>query len=244
MDRLIKVLQQPEVKNDLDEAYIVRLSKDLKRVQEHTKQADRAIRSFDNSLEASASLEKRIIALYVSYGNIPYTPDKNDTIATAATSVTLEEMVEEKKKEVSKCSEENATTEFDFTTEIAELKKQRATLLSQIEELSHLINREFKSPLPAKINESLELQKTLFSYLKKVLIKYLAISDRVLGSVNTKDQVKEKVRVLCNFFEALLTGQWMTLPEGVSTVVEILMRDGVLLHRDNQVKLRGFDGEI
>ncbi|KAI5961293.1 hypothetical protein CANMA_003813 [Candida margitis] len=186
MDKLIQVLNQPPSKNDLDEAYLSRLIKDLKRIQEYTKQAEKAIESFDKI--ESVSIEKHIIALYDSYGSIPYTPEKNDTIATAATSVILEEMIQEKQKEIAQPCEESKKAEFDFTGNIDELKKQRATRLEQIKELSLAIDREFLSPLPSKWAESLELQRTLSSYLKKVLIKYLAISDRTSGSVNNKDQ--------------------------------------------------------
>lgn len=241
MEKLIKVLNRPPVKNELDEAYLNRLSKDLKRVQDHTKQAEKAIRSFDATLEESTSIEKQIIALYASYGNVPYTPDKNDTIATAATSVILEDMIEEKRKEIVQSYEENANVEFDFTENITELKKHKAQRLQQIEDLSGLMDLKFVPPLGSKVIESLELQKTLFGYLKKILIKYLAISDRASGSVHNKEQVREKVRTLSNFFDNLLTTEWANLPEDSNTIMEILIRDGVLILKDKQVKLRGFE---
>ena len=242
MDKLIRVLNQSPVKNDLDEAYLNRLSKDIKRIHDHTKQAEVAINSFDEDLEKSSSLEKRIIALYASYGNIPYSTDKNDTISTAATSVILEEMINEKRGEITKSNEES--TKLDFSDNIMQLKSQRAKRLEQITELNTLVDTEFKTQLPLKLQESLELQKTLFNYLKKVLIKYLAISDRISGSVNTKDQVRENVRTLSNFFDSLLTVEWVDLPEGFTTIVDILTRDGVLVVNNNQAKLSGFDNEI
>lgn len=242
MDKLIKVLNQSPVKNDLDEAYLNRLTKDNQRIHDHTKQAEAAINSFDENMEKSSSLEKRIIALYASYGSIPYSTDKNDTISTAATSVILEEMIHEKRGEITKSSEES--TKLDFSDNIMQLKSQRAKRLEQIAELNMLVDTEFKTPLPLKLQESLELQKTLFNYLKKVLIKYLAISDRISGSVNTKDQVRENVRTLSNFFDSLLTVEWVDLPEGFTTIVDILTRDGVLIVKNNQAKLSGFDNEM
>lgn len=77
--------------------------------------------------------------------------------------------------------------------------------------------------------------------MKKVLIKYLAISDRASGSVHNKEQVREKVRTLSNFFDNLLTTEWANLPEDSNTIMEILIRDGVLILKDKQVKLRGFE---
>lgn len=240
MDKLIEVLNRQPLKNELDEAYINRLTKDIERVQCHIQQAEKAINSFDKDLAKSCSLEKRIIALYATYGNIPYIPDKNDTIATAVTSVILEEMIEEKRKEISQASEDDPSVEFDFTKNIEELKNQKQERLQEIKELSELIDKGFTLPLTSKWIESLELRKALFNYLKKVLIKYLAISDRTSGSVNNKDQVKETVRTLTSFFDSLLTSEWVRVPDNVGIIISILARDGVVIIKNEQAKLKGF----
>ena len=129
------------------------LQKDIARVETFIKECDKAIAQLDES----APVGTQIIALYEILGVIPYTPDKNDTIGTAATTVVLQSMINRYTPQ--------STTPIDFLEIIADLNHLRANKQTALADLQ---SRNFASPLPEKLAEARELEKLLNSYIAKI----------------------------------------------------------------------------
>lgn len=129
------------------------LQKDIARVETFIKECDKAIAQLDES----APVGTQIIALYETLGVIPYTPDKNDTIGTAATTVVLQSMINRYTPQ--------STTPIDFLEIIADLNHLRTNKQTALADLQ---SRNFASPLPEKLAEARELEKLLNSYIAKI----------------------------------------------------------------------------
>ncbi|KAI3402870.1 hypothetical protein KGF56_004331 [Candida oxycetoniae] len=237
----MEVQADKEITQGRDEVYLSRLRKDIKRVEEHLKQADAAIGSFDETLHESSPIEKQIIALYRTYKCIPYKPDKNDSISTSTTTVVLEKMIQEKKGQLAKAKNDKTLEkkdEFDFAAMVNELQTIRDEKLEAKEVLSKILSREFESLLNEKLQESNNIQVQLKGFLRKVLIKYLALSDLARGQVSDRDKMKSDLLQLSKFFNILTHEEWIEVPSGFKGVVEILEDSNLFEFRDSFIRLK------
>lgn len=153
---MMSLRERLESLDDLPNTYTQVLQKDIARVEGFIKECDKAI----SMLDESASVEAQIIALYHTLGAIPYIPDKNDTITTAATTVVLEKLVNQYKTQ--------PTSPTDYLEMITSLKALRSEKLNHISDLQLKLAGEFASPLHAKLAEASSLHDLLSSYIAKI----------------------------------------------------------------------------
>ena len=253
-------LQSADQRKERDVIYFNRLKKDIKRVEEHLRQADAAIATFGKDIIQDSPIEKRILAMYAAYGTVPYRPEKNDTITTASTSVLLENMIEDKKavlKEFTNIHKDPGNDLGYVTQELLKIRdarvKERDMMKSILElelDLDLELNLEKKSEktrfgdeVMGKLKESEKLDKKLQLFLRKVSVKYTAYCDSIDGIVNDKDELQLKVDDLMKFFNELINGDWVEVRSSshIEAVVKI-MENGSILQRENgKVRLRGLE---
>ena len=152
-NRLQDIIQQETPTN----AYSNQLKKDISRVEQFTRDCDRVL----PTLHDSDSIDKQIIALYDTYGRIPYNHDKNDTINTAATSVILQELIK-------KYASPKPPTTIDLSFLIAQLEANNKEKQKMLQTLHGSLSPAFESPLESKVEEASQLQTELDEFIKVI----------------------------------------------------------------------------
>lgn len=158
--RLQDVIDQDPPTN----AYSNQLKKDISRVEQFSRDCDRIL----PTLNDSKSIDKQIIALYDTYGRIPYIHDKNDTIDTAATSVILHELIERYKT--------TSSSNLDFSAFVTQLQSNNREKELMIQTLRDRFSI-FESPLDSKSQEARELEVLLESFLEIIA----TVEDDIVG---------------------------------------------------------------
>ncbi|EMG49040.1 hypothetical protein SBY92_000509 [Candida maltosa Xu316] len=154
-------IEQLKDDDPLASAYVSSLKKDIARVEQFSKECDKVIAS----LEDSPFIEKQILALYDAYGKVPYSPDKNDTIGTAATSLVLDEMIARYKTGTS-------SAPADYSEFVTKLQADKEEKQMMIDTLIEKLESEFESPLDEKYEEAVQLEKLLKSFIKTLNTDY------------------------------------------------------------------------
>ncbi|CAK9439020.1 uncharacterized protein LODBEIA_P32440 [Lodderomyces beijingensis] len=226
-----------------DQVYLNRLENDIKRVEEHLRQADAAVATFDQDLHESSSIEKRIIALYETYKTIPYKSEKNDTIATAASASILEDMIDAKRKQLSEIEEAKESC-YDFAAMVQELTRIRDSKLREKKTLQKWVVAEEEVSSTGKLfAESKEMAHQLQMYLKKVLIQYMAVADSVSGTVSDQSGLQQSLSELATIFNQLVktNAAPVKVPREYESIFEILEASNLVIRENEYIKLADLD---
>ncbi|EGW31883.1 uncharacterized protein SPAPADRAFT_51848 [Spathaspora passalidarum NRRL Y-27907] len=232
----------------VDEIYFNKLQKDIQRVNQFITQADVAINHLQQH-EESASIEQKIIAMYDSYERIPYVPDKNDTIGTAATSSILSELIDRNTRELKESAVETEPIELL----ISEYKQILDFLAKDKQDKQETINRlnskiedfQFTPSIKHLLIQAGNLHRDLQRSLKRVITRYLAMSDT---GIIDKSQLNQQLKQTTKLINQLLSGDWVDVPEysHIKFFIDTLVKNDMLLLKYSDsamVKLRGFDIE-
>lgn len=256
--------------------YSTRLSNDISRTQSYLKQAETAINLLKKKLESSLvedetfSLKKEIIALYELNSKIGYVPDKTDSIGIASASHLINEMISQQKDAISDMQAGNrrVNDEIKLKHELKTDYERMAQLLDQkiqsnksnIDaikkkngdfDVSPITEISTKRKFDDKLKVAYDIEEDLLSFLKRVIIKFLAVTDWESEEIMTEKDLQRNVNSLLGTIDGFVTNlvrnsktnstsDWLII-EPTSTerrLIKHLILNGILTEREDSNQIR------
>lgn len=255
--------------------YSTRLSNDISRTQSYLKQAEMAInllQKIESSLveDETFALKKEIIALHELNSKIGYIPDKTDSIGIASASYLINEMISQQKYAISNMQAANKRIEDEIKVKhelradyerMAQMLDQKITAnKSNLESIKEKISdfdvypiteTTMKRKFDEKLKVAYGIEEDLLSFLKRVIIKFLAVTDWESEEIMTEKDLQKNVNSLLGTIDGLVTNlvrnskanstsDWLII-EPTSTerrLIKHLILNGILSERDDSNQTR------
>lgn len=267
--------------------YIRRLQNDINLTTTFINQANASIEMLVSKTETTPSedpitLKKNIIALCDTYGRLPFLSDKSDVIGIASASSVIDGIVQQQTEAslyLNKLNETNSqeikskqSLLEDYNRLLKLIDQKLVTGQGRLKEMDQKSDNIELDPISKpqsiralnnKLKEARQLQDSLLTYLKRIVIKYLAVSDWEVQHVMTEEKLQENVNACIELIDKLMTSSiysikndsetaWVEVDpsEIESKLINHLLMNDVIISRDDSTKeklflmLRNFGSEF
>lgn len=258
--------------------YIRRLENDIHLASSFINQANVSIEKLilktrNISHEDQIFLKKDIIALSDTYGRLPYLSDKSDVIGIASASSIIDSLIQQqteasihlnKKNEVESYEIASKRTLFeDYKRLLQLIDQKRVTERGKLEEIDlktsamelYPISKALQvGALNVKLDEARQSENLLSTYLKRIVIKYLALNDWELQQVMTEEKLQQNVNMCIELIDKLVApsinsigkeeteSSWVEVdPNKIqSKLINHLLMNDIIISRDDSTKEKLF----
>lgn len=261
--------------------YIRRLENDIHLVSSFINQANVSIEKLilktkNASHEDLISLKKDIIALSDTYGRLPYLSDKSDVIGIASASSIIDSLIQQQTEANIHLNKKNEIDSYEITSKqaLVEEYKRLLQLIDQkhvteqekLEEIDQKTSAMELDPiskglqigaLNIKLDEARQSENLLSTYLRRIIVKYLALSDWESQQVITEEKLQENVNMCIELIDKLVVSSinstaWVEIdPNKIeSKFINHLLMNNTIISRDDSTKeklfllLRDFGSEF
>lgn len=261
--------------------YIRRLENDIHLVSSFINQANVSIEKLilktkNASHEDLISLKKDIIALSDTYGRLPYLSDKSDVIGIASASSIIDSLIQQqteanihlnKKNEIDSYeikSKQGLVEEYKRLLQLIDQKHvteqeklEEIDLKTSVMELDPISKALQIGALNIKLDEARQSENLLSTYLRRIIVKYLALSDWESQQVITEEKLQENVNMCIELIDKLVVSSinstaWVEIdPNKIeSKFINHLLMNNTIISRDDSTKeklfllLRDFGSEF
>lgn len=227
----------PVRSDDVQLVYLNELEKDIKNTETFSKQADKAIKTLKEGLEAQLDSEDseletkiRILALHDTYSKISYVPSKNDVIGISTASKDVNELIGKQAKISSNLLEEGSELDDqaenlkslinDYNEMLANLEKRIQKNPSKLEGLSLKENKIQESEVSLKnqlnqtkdkLSEASRVEKHLQSHLNKIVAKFLSFQHWSNEDFVDEEAFKRNIRLFADVINKLVENLLKTI---------------------------------
>lgn len=257
--------------------YIKRLQNDINLTTAFINQANASIERLVSKNEAESpedliTLKKNIIALCDTYGRLPFLSDKSDVIGIASASSIIENLIQQQREASSYLDKINETNSQAILSKQA-LVEDYARLLKLIDqklitgqgkleeidqksgniELDPVSKSQLVKALDNKLEEARQSEYSLLTHLKRIIIKFLAVSDWEVQHVMTEEKLQENVSVCIELIDKLMTSLinyiendsdavWVEVnpSEIESKLINHLLMNDIIISRGDSTKEKSF----
>lgn len=261
--------------------YIRRLENDIHLVSSFINQADVSIEKLilktkNASHEDLISLKKDIIALSDTYGRLPYLSDKSDVIGIASASSIIDSLIQQQTEANIHLNKKNEIDSYEITSKQALVEEYKRLLqlidqkhvtehekLEEIDQKTSVMELDPISKalqigaLNIKLDEARQSENLLSTYLRRIIVKYLALSDWESQQVITEEKLQENVNMCIELIDKLVVSSinstaWVEInPNKIeSKFINHLLMNNTIISRDDSTKeklfllLRDFGSEF
>lgn len=261
--------------------YIRRLENDIHLVSSFINQANVSIEKLilktkNASHEDLISLKKDIIALSDTYGRLPYLSDKSDVIGIASASSIIDSLIQQQTEANIHLNKKNEIDSYEIKSkqDLVEEYKRLLQLIDQkhvteqekLEEIDQKTSVMELDPiskalqigaLNIKLDEARQSENLLSTYLRRIIVKYLALSDWESQQVITEEKLQENVNMCIELIDKLVVSSinstaWVEIdPNKIeSKFINHLLMNNTIISRDDSTKeklfllLRDFGSEF
>lgn len=261
--------------------YIRRLENDIHLVSSFINQANVSIEKLilktkNTSHEDLISLKKDIIALSDTYGRLPYLSDKSDVIGIASASSIIDSLIQQQTEANIHLNKKNEIDSYEIKSKqgLVEEYKRLLQLIDQkhvteqekLEEIDQKTSVMELDPiskalqigaLNIKLDEARQSENLLSTYLRRIIVKYLALSDWESQQVITEEKLQENVNMCIELIDKLVVSSinstaWVEIdPNKIeSKFINHLLMNNTIISRDDSTKeklfllLRDFGSEF
>lgn len=261
--------------------YIRRLENDIHLVSSFINQANVSIEKLilktkNASHEDLISLKKDIIALSDTYGRLPYLSDKSDVIGIASASSIIDSLIQQQTEANIHLNKKNEIDSYEIKSKqgLVEEYKRLLQLIDQkhvteqekLEEIDQKTSVMELDPiskalqigaLNIKLDEARQSENLLSTYLRRIIVKYLALSDWESQQVITEEKLQENVNMCIELIDKLVVSSinstaWVEIdPNKIeSKFINHLLMNNTIISRDDSTKeklfllLRDFGSEF
>ncbi|CUM48377.1 unnamed protein product [Debaryomyces tyrocola] len=221
--------------------YIRRLENDIHLASSFINQANVSIEKLilktrNSSHEDLISLKKDIIALSDTYGRLPYLSDKSDVIGIASASSIIDSLIQQQTEASIHLNKKNEIDSNEITAKQALVEEYKRLLQlidrkhlteqGKLEEIDQKISVMELNPISKalqvgalnfKLDEARQSENLLSTYLKRIIIKYLALSDWESQQVITEEKLQENVNVCIELIDKLVTSSINSIGKEIET---------------------------
>mmetsp|Transcript_8736 Transcript_8736/g.10925 ORF Transcript_8736/g.10925 Transcript_8736/m.10925 type:complete len:304 (+) Transcript_8736:192-1103(+) len=257
--------------------YIKRLQNDINLTTAFINQANASIERLVSKNEAESpedliTLKKNIIALCDTYGRLPFLSDKSDVIGIASASSIIESLIQQQREASSYLDKINETNSQaivskqslveDYTRLLKLIDQKLITgqgKLREIDqksgniELDPVSKSQLVKTLNNKLKEARQSEDSLLTHLKRIIIKFLAVSDWEVQHVMTEEKLQENVSVCIELIDKLMTSSinsiendseavWVEInpSEIESKLINHLLMNDIIISRDGSTREKSF----
>ena len=272
-----------EEKRDIEDSakiqttYIRRLENDIHLASSFINQANASIEKLIQKTRSSSEenpifLKKDIIALSDTYGRLPYLSDKSDVIGIASASSIIDSLIQQQTEANLCLNKKNEDDSYEIKNKQALVEEYKRLLqlidqkhvaeqgkLEEIDQKATFIDLNPVSKalqveaLNTKLDEARQSENLLSTYLKRIIIKYLALSDWESQQVITEEKLQENVNVCIELIDKLVTASiysigkktensWVEIyPNKIENdLINHLLMNDIISSRDDSTKERVF----
>ena len=247
--------------------YIRRLENDIHLVSSFINQANVSIEKLilktkNASHEDLISLKKDIIALSDTYGRLPYLSDKSDVIGIASASSIIDSLIQQQTEANIHLNKKNEIDSYEIKSKqgLVEEYKRLLQLIDQkhvteqekLEEIDQKTSVMELDPiskalqigaLNIKLDEARQSENLLSTYLRRIIVKYLALSDWESQQVITEEKLQENVNMCIELIDKLVVSSinstaWVEIdPNKIeSKFINHLLMNNTIISRDDSTK--------
>lgn len=251
--------------------YVRRLENDIHLVSSFINQANVSIEKLilktkNTSHEDLISLKKDIIALSDTYGRLPYLSDKSDVIGIASASSIIDSLIQQQTEASIHLNKKNEIDSYEITSKQALVEEYKRLLqlidqkhiteqekLEEIDQKTSVMELDPISKglqigaLNIKLDEARQSENLLSTYLKRIIIKYLALSDWESQQVITEEKLQENVNMCIELIDKLVVSSinstaWVEIDpnEIESKFINHLLMNNTIISRDDSTKEKLF----